>query len=200
MGFLSKAVDSMTGGASKAAKKAAKAQAEMARLAEKENRRQYDITRKNLLPFYNTGIGHLRDVTRGASARGFGNSLAELLGGESISPIVGARYDALQDSAGAAGLNFNPQQAQEMARLNPEEALQMEGMLYGRQAGMAGQAQNMAGQLGGLGIQHGQDIASLLNQGAQARSGGELGQAQAFNQGINSIIGLGSAAAGAFGK
>ena len=199
MGWLSKGLDSLTGGSGKAAKKAARDQAYYTKLAQQENERQFNVTKKNLTPFYEAGIQHLGDVQQGATAHGFGNDLAGLLGG-ALSPITDARFNALQQTGASAGLNFNPQQAQSMANLNPEEALAMEQMLYGRKAGMVGQAQNMGQQLGGYGMQHGSDIASLLQQAGEARASGALGYAQGVNQGINSLTSLASGAVGAFGK
>ena len=183
-----------------AAEDAAKAQAEMARLGVAENRRQFDITQKNLRPFYDAGIEQLPALQRGATADGFGADLAALLGGQGVSPLVDSRYNSLQQGANMAGLNMRPEQMAEMAAIDPEQALALENMLYNRKQAMANKGQTMGSSLGQYGIQSGSDIASLLNQAGQARAGGYMGAAEAQNKGLSNINAIGSSIAGAYAK
>ena len=114
-----------------------------------------------LAPFLQAGAEQLPGLAAGATVGGLDERIAELLGSDTFGSLIGGRERAVQGQLAAGGLTRSGAGLQAAAAVPQELALQLEQLLTGRSAGLAGQ---------GLGA--GSNIASLFaNQGEAASSG-----------------------------
>jgi hypothetical protein len=182
--------------AADAAGDAADTQAESADEGIREHRRQYDLTRQDLLPWQ----------TAGAGALGQQQALLGLSGQEAQQ----AAYDQFRQDPGQAFLQARGQRnllanSSAIGGLgggNVRSALVEQGVGFGQQdfgnyynrlAGLSGTGQQTAAQLGQFGQQSAGSISDLLGQAGNARASGILGQQQARSQGWQNFAGLVSA-------
>lgn len=162
-------------------KDAARAQAQASAAGIAENRRQYDQTRTDMMPWLEAGrgaLGQLQDpganftaspdyeFRRGEGMRGIENSFAARGGAAS-----GNALRALTDfNSGLAGGEF--------------------GNWWNRQAGLAGVGQTASQNLGSLGANNSANIANLLGAQGDARASGIMGQTNALTNGLQGLLSL----------
>ncbi len=163
-------------------------------------------------PYMEAGQGALAGLQEGSTVEGFGNRLNEIIGGDAYGGLVDERMRSLQASLAASGLRRSGHAMNEAAAIPLDAAMGIEGLLSGRQAGMAELGFNATQSQGGLE----RAIAGLLTSQGQAEAGGvtSAGEAQASgvigelawqnkqkqdsNENRNQLIGLGIAALSAF--
>lgn len=175
-----------------AADRAAQLQFEGTQAGIEEQRRQFDITQGNLLPFQEAGVGALTQQ----------QALLGLSGVEAQQ----AAFAGLEESPGQQFLRERQQRALVrnasaiggLGGGNVRTALQEQAVgfaqqdiqnQFGRLGQLAGQGQNTAINLGQFGAQAAGNIANLGVAGAEARASGVLGAQQARAQGSQNILG-----------
>lgn len=179
--------------ASHGASSAANAQSDAAAAGIAEQRREYDQTRGDLLPWLTAGhtaLGGMLDILglngadkQQASITGLENSpeFASLnrVGTESI----------LQNASATGGLRGGNVQAS-LYNERSDLLAQLIDQQYARLGGISGAGAQTGAQLGGLGQNSANAISQLLgNQGA-ARAGGALGSAQGIAGALNGVTGF----------
>lgn len=178
----------------KAAKKGADAQERAANAATEEQRRQYDLSRQDQLPFLQGGYDAL--ARQRAALNGDWS-------GFNASPDYGFTRDeslkALERGAAARGGFMGGGADADRLQLANGLAAQQFGNYWNRLAGMAGQGQNTAQQLGGLGANMAGQIGNNLMNAANARASSYAAMANADAQRNNQIVSALGGAAGAWG-
>lgn len=172
------------------ARKASQAQQATQQQALAEQRRQFEITRQNLQPFIGAGQTGLQGLEQGATAQGLDQRLADILGGGAFQQLAGERTRAAQAGLASAGLTRSGAGLQAIAGVPGDLALQLEGLLGGRQGQLAGLGQQTAAQLGGLGQGFAGQQSNLLSQLGQTQAQGILGGQQAIASGIGQGLGF----------
>ncbi len=152
-----------------------------------ELRRQFDVASQNVTPFIEAGIGALGDVTGGATIGGFGERLKQLFSGGTLDPLIEERGRAVESGLSARGLSRSGTAIRELADIPTQLGFDIENLLFGRQAGLAGQGLAGGLSLGGLGQQAAGGVASLFSRTGEARGAGIVTDAQARAAGIEQI-------------
>lgn len=156
--------------ANKGAKGAANAQERANQLAIEEQRRQYDQTRTDMMPWLNAGSGALSQMQQLNS--GDFSSFKE-------SPDYQFTFNegqrALDQGAASRGGLFGGGNSRDTIKYGQGAASQQYGNFYARLQSMAGQGQTTAGGLGQLGAGMANQIGGYQNNSGQAR-------ASAYNQ------------------
>lgn len=179
-----------------AAKKAAKVQANSAKLGIEEQRRQFDETRDLLMPFINSGTGMLGNLEQGATLGGFASNLNDIMNSSALDPLRAKRMEAINAAFGKSGMLNSSSRAGAVADDLTDFSLAIEQLLSGRQQGLATMGLSGAGTLGGFGANTAGNIANLQQAAGQAQASGILGAQQARAGQIDQILGLGAGAAG----
>jgi hypothetical protein len=192
---MSKVTDGLFGGGD-AADDAGKAQAASSAEAIAEQRRQFDITQKNLQPFISAGTSALDEQQallglNGASAQKQAFSRFNDSPGQAFLRERGERA-LLQNASAIGGLGGG----------NVRSALQEQGIGFAQQqynqqmaqlAGLSGTGNNTANQLGVIGANTANAIGQNLQAGGAARASGILGEQQANAAMTNNMIQMGMA-------
>lgn len=167
------------GGGGDAGVQAAQLEAEGNRKAIAEIRRQFDVTQGNLAPFLEAGTGALPGVIQGSTPQGLEEILAEIFRGGGFKSLLDERTRSVEGSLAAGGLTRSGAGIRELANIPTELGFQIENLLFGRQAGLAGAGQNAAAQLGVFGGQASTGIAGLQQDIGRAQGGGIITDQQA---------------------
>jgi hypothetical protein len=167
MGFIGQSISAKVSGSDKAPKEAARIQADSAREAIAEDRRQFDITRQDQQPWLQAGQGalaRLQDPNAFQADPGYNFQRTEGMRG--IERSFAARGGAASGNALRA-----------LAEFNNGLAAQSYGNWWNRQAGLAGVGQSSAQNLGALGSQFSSRIGNNLQNAGDARASGIVNQA-----------------------
>lgn len=164
-------------------KNAAAAQQQASAAAVAEQRRQYDLTRQDQMPWMDAGRGALDRLTT-ASTGDNSNFFA--------SPDYNFRraegQRGMEQSAAARGGAFSGNALKALSEFNQNIAAGEYGDWWNRQAGLAGVGQAATNQVGQLGAQTANNIGQLQLAAGDARASGIIGSANATNQGINNAL------------
>jgi len=163
-----------------------------------ELRRQFDITQGNIQPFIQAGAAQLPGLQEGATAGGLDARLAEIFNSDIFGSLVGERTRAVEGQLGAGGLTRSGTAINEAAAIPTDIGLMIEQMLTGRSAGLAGQGQGAAINLGQLGAQSSGQIGGAFAQQGQNTASGLLADQQAGAQATQNLFNTGVAAASIF--
>lgn len=190
-------------GASKSGKasgKAAEAQSEASQAGVEEQRRQFDKLVELLSPYTKAGEGAL---SAQQNILGLGGAQAQqaAISGIEQSPYFQStarqgESAILQNASATGGLRGGNTQGA-LAQFRPQLLNQLVQQQYQNLGGITALGQNSAAQQGNAGMQSASNIGNLLAQGGAAQAGGIIGQANAQNQLISNLIGIGGAAYGA---
>lgn len=186
-------VTAITGGAtifgaassSSAARSASRAQQQSADAATAEQRRQYDQSRADMMPWLESGRAGLNDLNRlaaGDSSQFFtdpGYNFARTEGQRGIERSAAAR-------GGATGGNA----LRALSQFNQGLASQQYGDYYNRTAARAGVGQTTANNLASLGQNTANNIGNNLMAAGDARASGIVGQSNALTGGLSSLANL----------
>lgn len=140
--------------------------------AERASQRQIEFqreTRELFRPIVEAGIAEIPELSRSATAEGFGQNIGEILQGESFAPLVEQRERAAAQALSSAGLRRSGQRARAAAQIPTDLALQIEGELNRRRQSIAGQGQSGAGNIGNVNTMIGQIMGQ--NAATHARIG-----------------------------
>ena len=212
MGFVGKALGSITGSnqQAKAAKQAANTQAAATREASAYQKEMYDQTRKDLMPYADAGKTSLDQLMGQMGPDGY---FSQTYAGQDIynDPSYQFRLqqgqDAIQSSAAARGgllsgatLKALQGYGQDMAsqeyqnaynRFNADQTNQ-----YNRLSNIIGLGQNAAAQQGNAGMQTAQAVANNTMAGANAQAAGIIAAGNARANTFNSLLGVAGAVSG----
>lgn len=187
MSFVAAAVGGAVVGAvgqAYAANKGAKAQQAASNSAIAEQRRQYDQTREDNMPWLEAGRGAL-DRQNAFLAGDYSLAL-------NSPDYLAARdmgLDALEAGATARGNLWGGGTDADRIRFGGQMATQAIDNWWAKNAGLSGTGQQTAGQLGAFGQQTAGNIGNAMIGQGQARASAYAGQANAFanlaNQGVN---------------
>lgn len=185
---------------SKAAGKAADAQSDASAAGIEEQRRQYDKMVELLSPYVRSGTAALESQQ---SILGMNGQAAQKA---AIGNIENSEYfkstaqqgenAILQNASATGGLRGGNTQGA-LAQFRPQLLNQLVQQQYQNLGGITSLGQNSAAQTGNNGMQSASNIGNLLSQSGAAQAGGYIGQANATNQLVGNLIGLGGAAYGA---
>jgi hypothetical protein len=189
-GYVAVAAATVVGGvlSSKGAEKGADAQTRASMAATEEERRQYDQTRQDQMPFLEAGYGALKrqEAVLGGDYSGFESSPDYLFsrdqGLQALERGAAARGGFMGGGADADRMQF----ASGLANQNLNS-------YWNKLAGQAGQGQVTAGNLGQLGAQSASNIGNNMISAGQARASSYASQANSWNNALQS-------GANAFGK
>lgn len=186
-GAIIGAVGTYLGGrqAKKGGDKAADATLQGTKLGIEEMRRQYDLSRGDMLPFLQFGQSAIpkQQAFLNGDWSGFENSpdykyaLAEGLG-------------AIDKSAAARGGLFGGGNTRDLTRFATGLATQNADNYWNKLAGVSGMGQTTASGLGSLGADMARGVASNYNTGAQARASAYQNRGD-INAGMWSLFGRG---------
>lgn len=172
----------------KGAKKAAQAQAQAIQQAIAEQRRQYDTSRQDFMPFLSAGTGALGQV-QGILGLSGGDVQAQLIEALKGSPAFTSRYDTgvdtiLQNSAATGGLRGGNTQSS-LANFGSSLLADVIQQQLGNLGGLVNIGSGTAGQLGQLGQSSAGNISNLLAQQGNAQATGIAGQYGALQNAFN---------------
>lgn len=173
----------------KAAKKAAKYQAEAFNKGTKEIARQFDETQANLQPFLDAGTEAIPFVNQGSTFQGLNQRLAAIFNSDYFAPLEDERQRAVQNQLASSGLRRSGAGMQAATAVPTDIALAIESMMHGRQSNLMGSGQNAAARMGAFGANAAGQIASNTAAAGQAIAGGITGAAQARSAGLENILG-----------
>ena len=185
-------------GGAGAATSAASAAGSYTQQAIKELRRQFDLSREDIAPFLEAGVGALPAVQEGATLGGLETRLGDIFNTDIFGSLVGERTRAVEGQLAAGGLTRSGTAIEEAAAIPTDIGLALERLLSGRQVGLAGMGQQAAMGTAQLGAQSSTGIANLLQQQGQDVASGILGAQQARASSTENLINLATTAAGIF--
>lgn len=165
-----------------------------------ELRRQFGETQADVDPFIQAGIAQLPALQAGATPGGFGANLQAIFGSGALDPLVEERTRAAQGALASAGLTRSGTAIQELSAIPQELGLNIENLLFNRQAGLAGGGQSAALNLGQLGAQSAGNIANIFGQQGQNIFAGRTQDAQRQADLIGDIIGATGALGGGLAR
>lgn len=185
LGGIFKTVGGLLGGSSqkKAAKQAAQAQIEAARIATDEQRRQFDLTRADNMPWLaagQTALGGQMDLL----GIGEGSTTAQLAAIEGLrdSPLYRSLYnngeEAILANASATGGLRGGNTNNSLARFGADTLAQVIQQQFANLGGISGTGNQTAGTLGQLGAHSADQISNLAIGAGNARAGSALARGQ----------------------
>jgi hypothetical protein len=193
---------------SQASKKAGETQAGAAREASALSNEQYQQTREDQAPYREAGYRALGTLERtagnvpGAFKFGAGDYQADpgyafrlSEGQKALDRTAAARGGLISGSALKAATRFGQdmgsqeyQNAYNRALTGYNTGVASENQLYNRQAGLAGIGQTATNLVGQAGAANAATMGNYLTGGAAASAAGQVGQANAFNQGLSTYL------------
>lgn len=140
---------------------------------------------------------------QGLTLQGFGQSINDILSPTgALAPLIQERQQAATNALGAAGLTRSSVAAEQAAAIPFETALQLENLLFGRQAGVANQVgqleQGFGSNIANLETGTSASLANLLAAIGESKANTASGAAGARNSAIGTLVQGGAALAGLF--
>jgi hypothetical protein len=171
-----------------AAEDAANIQANAAGQGISEQRRQFDALQALLKPYTEAGVPALEQQQAFLGLRGPEEERAaidRISGGETLQALQRQGENAiLQNASATGGLRGGNVQAA-LAQFRPALLNQALEQQYSRLGGMTSLGQQSAAGVGAAGLETGTNIANLFANQGSALAGGELNQAKAYGQILN---------------
>ena len=150
-------------------------------------------------PFIQAGLGGLQGQVQGSTVAGLDQSLGQIFGSENFQNLAAERGRAVENR-NAAGGNFRSGAGLlDAARVPTELGFEIENLLSGRQAGLAGQGLGAISNLGQFGANAAQGIAGLQAGQGQALAQGSLIDAEASAGKKDALFGAASSLLGGVG-
>ncbi len=184
--------DGITGrGATKAAEKAGRIQADANRYAADLSNKQFETTRADQMPWLEAG----KKALGGLDGMLYGDPSA-YMNDPSYQWRKQQGMDGIQASASAMGGLLSGATLKALNEHNSNLASTEYNNTFNRLSGVAGTGQNTANALGQFGANNANAVGNALTNGANAQANGLIGRANANAQGIGNIMRLGSMAFG----
>ena len=165
-----------------AAEKAAGIQAAASRDATKEYKRQYNQSRKDMMPWLEAGRQSLADIQSS-----LGSTYQE---SEGYKFQVKEGEKAALSNLAALGMTNSGSALKALTEYRMGLASQDYGDWYNRKAGIAGAGQTQSQALSNTGQRYAGMIGGSIQDEATARASGYVGQANALNSGIDNALGF----------
>ena len=193
-GIVASAGAAIVGGAlsSSASKKAAKSQQQSADAATAEQRRQYDLSRSDQMPWLSAGssaLGQMQALNSG--------DFSSFNASPDYQWTLSEGMKGLDRSAAAKGRMYSGGYGEDLTRYAQGAASTQYGNYYNRLAGLAGVGQTTASGLGILGANSANQIGNNMQNAADARASGYANSANAWG---NTAGQLGTIGANYFGS
>lgn len=163
-----------------------------------EIRRQFNLSREDIAPFIEAGVGALPDVIQGTTAGGLEERLGQIFGTDVFKNLVGERTRAVEGQLGAGGLTRSGTAIKQAAAIPTDIGLALESLLSGRAQSLAGQGQSATFGQAQLGAQTSGSIANILSQQGQNIASGILADQQASAAGTEQLVNIATTAASIF--
>lgn len=160
-------------------KDAARAQTQASREAIAEQRRQFDTTREDMLPWMTAGRGALDRLT---------NPLASFQASPDYEFRRGEGMRGIENSFAARGGAASGNALRALAEFNSGNAAGEYGNWWNRQAGLAGIGQTTAQNLGTFGANNAANIGNLLSDQGNARASGITGRTNAWTNTLQNLL------------
>lgn len=202
---IGKAIGSVVGGitgatsAAKAGQKAADLQYQAALAGIDEQRRQFDLSRQDQMPWLAAGtaaLGEIGDLLGMNGTPAYDAAVRDIRS----SPMFNSLYEEgqnaiLQNAAATGGLRGGNIQSS-LANFGRDTLSQVIQQQLANLGGLSGTGMGAAQSLGALGANSATNIGSLLEQGGAAQAGGVLAKGGRDRQAFGDMINIGSAIMG----
>lgn len=164
--------------------RAAQLNAEAARRAIAEQRRQFDFTSKLFQPYVDLGADFIGSVSDASTLQGFDNRIGQIQDSSVFNDLFGMRQDAADNYYARIGGARSGAAVQEAAQVPVDLAMAIENQLFGRQLNNVNIGQNSVARVGAAGQGFADSIANI-----EMNSAGQQGQlmvqgGNALGQGI----------------
>ena len=163
-----------------AANKSAGAQAKAGKQSIAEQQRQFDLTRKDMMPWMQAGTGALGQMQ--ALNKG---DFSQFYQSPDYQFALDQGIKGLDRSAAARGRLYSGGYGQDLTQYAQGLATQNYGNYYGRLADMAGVGNTTASNLGTFGANKANQISNQYGNIGNARASAYQGYANAFNKAAN---------------
>lgn len=164
--------------------KAAGAQKDASKKAIEEQRRQFDLTRADQMPWLQAGqgaLGSLQAMNNGDFSKFYQSPDYQF--------ALDEGFKAMDRSAASRGRLYSGGYGQDLTKYGQGLATQNYQNYYNNLARMAGLGQSTAQNLGSLGQNMANSVSSQYNNIGNARASAYQGYGDAFNKGITQIGG-----------
>jgi len=149
-----------------------------------------EAARGELRPFAQAGLGALPGLQAGATLGGFGQNIGDIFQSGALNPLIAQRQRSAESALGRAGLTRSGAAARSAADIPADLAFQLENLLFGRTAELAGLGQGAAGGIANIFGTESTNIANILQAQAEAQGSTVLAQQQAQAAGQQQTGGL----------
>jgi hypothetical protein len=189
------AVGAIGGGliAAHGASSAAHDQEQAAQAGIDEQRREYDQTRTDLLPWLNAGhtaLGGMLDLLGLSGADKQQAAITGIQNSPEFASLNRVGEEAILQNASATGGLRGGNVQRSLYNQRSDLLAQLIDQQYARLGGISGAGANTGAQLGGFGQNSANAISQLLGNMGAARAGGALGSAQGLGMALNGITGF----------
>lgn len=175
-----------------AAQSAANTQAAAANAGVAEQQQQFQALQALLKPYSDAGTQALTAQGNLAGVNGAQAQQTAISGIQNGPLFQGLQKQGensiLQNASATGGLRGGNVQGA-LAQFSPQLLNQLINQQYSQLGGLTSLGENASAMTGNAGLQSANSISSLLGNAGQAQAGGIIGQANATNNGINSIVG-----------
>lgn len=181
------AIGAIGGGliANKGAKDAAKAQTKAADTATAEQRRQYDITHADQMPWLQTGTWALDQQKKALTGDWSG-----FMQSPDYQYALDQGFKGLDRSAAARGRLYSGGYGEDLTKFGQGLATQNYGNYMNRLAGLSNTGQTTANSLGVLGANYANNAAQNTIGAGNARASGYINQANSYGNALNQLGGI----------
>lgn len=194
IGFVGDIVGGLFGASS--SKKAAKAQTEMFKLGIEEQRRQYDQTRTDLLPWLSAGssaLGGLLDIVGLNGGAKQQASIDAIRSSPMFASLLRQGEEGILQNASATGGLRGGNIQHSLADFRSDLLASEIERQYAKLGGISGAGAQTGATIGGFGQNSANAISQLFGNIGQAKAGGIIGRAQGLSQAIGGVFnGLGA--------
>lgn len=176
-----------------AAKKAGQAQSDAAQAGIDEQKREFDLTQANEMPWITGGksaLGGQLDLIGLNGNDKQQSAINALLGGPEYSSLYRSGTQAILNNASATGGLRGGNTEHSLANFGSDLLAQLIQQQFSNLSGISGLGASVAGNLGALGAQNANSIANLLGQQGAAKAGGIIGGAQGWAGALGGLTGF----------
>jgi len=168
--------------AAAAAEAAAQAEEDLNNAAIAEQRRQFDTTYAQQLPYLEAGAAMLPYLAQGATVDGFGNSVQDIMNNSQVSDI---RNQVIGQEMGGINRDLSG-----LGNLRASEALAIDDLLNNRRQSLAGRGQTAATNTANYGQNKADMLSNLLASSGASQAQGIMGAQNARSQGTQNTVNL----------
>lgn len=153
---------------------------------------QIGMNEAGFQPFIEAGEQGLDFLREGSTAEGFNKFLSDVMGGDIFQSLRDEQVKDARGQLAASGQTGSGLALEEISRISPQLALQLEGELFGRNQGLANMGFQGVDRRGALNSNLVSNLGSLTNQNVGLEAGLRdrlSGRAQGLISGIGNVRG-----------